>query len=102
MRTVLTGGDVFDGTGAPAARADVAVEGDRIVEVGTGLDGDVAIDATGCTIMPGLIDAHVHVMFSGMDPLALASEPFSYAFYRTVGQCSGVHAGGEGPRGSAC
>ncbi|MEV1179327.1 NmrA family NAD(P)-binding protein [Nonomuraea sp. NPDC049784] len=23
-------------------------------------------------------------------------------FYRTVGQCSGVHAGGEGPRGSAC
>ncbi|MFG1946406.1 hypothetical protein [Nonomuraea sp. NPDC048826] len=21
--------------------------------------------------------------------------------YRTVGQCSGVHAGGEGPRGSA-
>jgi N-acyl-D-aspartate/D-glutamate deacylase len=33
MRRVFTGGMVFDGTGAAPARADVAVEGDRIVTV---------------------------------------------------------------------
>ena len=36
-RTLLTGGLVFDGTGAPPAEADVLIEGGRIVEVGTGL-----------------------------------------------------------------
>ena len=36
MRTVFTGGQVFDGTGAPPAAADVAIEAGRIVAVGTG------------------------------------------------------------------
>ncbi len=31
---VIRGGTVYDGSGAPGARADVAVRGDRIVEVG--------------------------------------------------------------------
>ena len=53
-RTVFTGGNVFDGTGSVAARADVVVEGDRIVAVGTGLDGDESVDCTGRTILPGL------------------------------------------------
>ena len=39
-RRVFSGGQVLDGTGSPAASADGAVEGGRIVEVGTGLDGD--------------------------------------------------------------
>ena len=40
MRTVFTGGKVFDGTGAPVSEADVAVEDGLIAEVGVGLDGD--------------------------------------------------------------
>jgi N-acyl-D-amino-acid deacylase len=59
---LFKGGTVIDGTGGPRARADVAVEGDRIVAVGV-LDGMKAartIDATGRIVSPGFIDAHTH------------------------------------------
>ena len=70
MKTVLiAGGNVIDGTGsAPQAKTDVLLKGDRIVAVGKNLAIDAAdranaetIDASGLTVMPGLIDAHVHV-----------------------------------------
>jgi imidazolonepropionase-like amidohydrolase len=38
-RTLLTGGRVFDGTGAAPGDADVLVEDGRILQVGPGLDG---------------------------------------------------------------
>ncbi len=41
MRRVFSGGSVVAPDGK-ATVADVAIEGDRIVEVGTGLDGDEA------------------------------------------------------------
>jgi imidazolonepropionase-like amidohydrolase len=59
----------------------LAISNGTIVDIGTGLDGDVQIDATGLTVLPGLIDCHVHAVFSGMDSVKLASEPFSYQFY---------------------
>ena len=55
-RTVFKGGRVFDGTGAAPAAGDVAVEDGRIVGVGSGLDGDDAVDLEGRTILPGLFD----------------------------------------------
>ena len=70
MKTVLiAGGNVIDGTGsAPQAKTDVLLKGDRIVAVGKNLVIDATdranaetIDASGLTVMPGLIDAHVHV-----------------------------------------
>ena len=83
-RRVFTGGQVLDGTGSPAAAADVAVQDGRIVEVGPGLDGDESVDCTGATLLPGLFDAHVHVMMSGVDTLRLLQTPFSYGFYEAV------------------
>lgn len=61
---LLVGGQVIDGTGSPAFRADVAVAGDRVVAVGA-LDADVPsavrrVDVAGRTIVPGFIDAHGH------------------------------------------
>ena len=41
--------------------ADVLVRDGRIQAVGQGLSGDVVYDLTGYTLLPGLIDAHVHV-----------------------------------------
>src|SRR3954470_5081154 len=83
-RRVFSGGQVFDGTGSPAAAADVAVQDGRIVGVGTGLDGDEVVDCSGATVLPGLFDCHVHVMLSGVDMLRLLQTPFSYGFYEAV------------------
>jgi imidazolonepropionase-like amidohydrolase len=81
-RIVLRGGSVFDGTGAQPATGDVAIEGDRIVDVGVGLDGDDAVDCTGCAVYPGFIDSHVHFMFDGdLNPMSGIRTPFSLNFY---------------------
>ena len=80
-RTVLAGGQVFDGSGAAPAPADVAVEAGRIVGVGTSLDGDLAVDVTGRTILPGLFDCHTHVTLSHVDLWRQAQQPFSYQFF---------------------
>ncbi|TWP46238.1 amidohydrolase family protein [Lentzea tibetensis] len=84
-RTLFTGGKVFDGTGSPTAEADVVVENDRIVDVGTGLDGDVVVDATGHTVLPGLFDCHVHLMFGTPDLVHSLNTPFSLPFYEAIG-----------------
>ncbi len=83
-RTVLRGGQVFDGTGSPAAGADVAIENGRILDVGAGLDGDAQVDVAGLTLLPGLIDCHVHVMSSSVDLLRRLQRPFSYQFFEAV------------------
>lgn len=54
----IRGGDLLDGTGAPPRRADVAVQGDRIVFVGElgRRRGRREIDARGLVVAPGFID----------------------------------------------
>lgn len=81
-RLVIRGGQVFDSTGGTASAADVVIEGGRIVDVGTSLDGDDAIDATGHAVYPGFIDSHVHFMADGdLDPMQSVYTPFSMNFY---------------------
>ncbi len=58
---VIRGGTVVDGTGGSSMVADVAVEGDRIVAVGTDLGaGREEIDARGKIVTPGFVDVHTH------------------------------------------
>jgi len=57
---VIRGGTVFDGTGTPGRVADVAIADGVIAEIGTGLTGARALDATGCAVTPGFIDIHTH------------------------------------------
>ncbi|MBJ3764253.1 dihydropyrimidinase [Maribius pontilimi] len=42
-------------------KADVLIDGGRIVEIGPDLKADTQIDATGCYVMPGGIDPHTHL-----------------------------------------
>jgi N-acyl-D-aspartate/D-glutamate deacylase len=58
---VVRGATVVDGTGAPARRADVAVDGDRITAVGRveAAARDV-IDGEGKLVTPGFVDIHTH------------------------------------------
>jgi len=57
----IVGGLVVDGTGAPARRADVAISGGRVVQVGD-VDGPArrTIDADGALVTPGFVDIHTH------------------------------------------
>jgi imidazolonepropionase-like amidohydrolase len=84
MRTLFAGGQVFDGTGAAPADADVVVEDGRIVAVGPGLDGDERVDASGQTILPGLFDCHTHVLFADVDQWKYLQTPFSLTFYKAM------------------
>jgi imidazolonepropionase-like amidohydrolase len=83
-RTLFAGGLVFDGTGSEPQPADVVVSGGRVVEVGTGLDGDEAVDCAGRALLPGLFDCHVHLLVNGLDPLGWRHRPFSLAFYEAA------------------
>ncbi|MBI5289162.1 MAG: amidohydrolase family protein [Chloroflexi bacterium] len=65
MTTAITNATLIDGTGAdPVPNATVLIEGERITGAGANAslpsDADV-IDAGGRTVMPGMIDCHVHL-----------------------------------------
>jgi N-acyl-D-aspartate/D-glutamate deacylase len=58
---VIRNGMVVDGTGAPARRADVAIEGERIVAVGDDIaKGRRELNADGQLVTPGFVDPHTH------------------------------------------
>ncbi|MHC5655760.1 dihydropyrimidinase [Stappia sp.] len=56
---VIKGGTVV--TADLTYKADVKIDGSVIVEIGPDLAGDEVLDATGCYVMPGGIDPHVHL-----------------------------------------
>jgi dihydropyrimidinase len=59
MRRLIRGGRVV--TAADAFEADVLIDGESVVAVGSGLEADDVIDASGCLVLPGLIDNHTHL-----------------------------------------
>lgn len=94
MRTVFFGGQMFDAIGGAMTRADIVIEGPRIVEVGSALTGDVAIDASGLTVLPGLFDCHVHVLLNGIDFMQAMYTPFSYRFFQAARNLESTLAAG--------
>ena len=58
---VIRNATVVDGTGAPARRADVAVDDDRFTAVDTTIGrGQREIDGDGLLLTPGWVDIHTH------------------------------------------
>jgi imidazolonepropionase-like amidohydrolase len=79
-RLLIRNARVFDSRkGALRARCRIVIEGERIVAVSEEPIevGDVArdIDAAGRVVLPGLIDAHVHVVAASHDLMNLALAP---------------------------
>jgi imidazolonepropionase-like amidohydrolase len=80
----------IDGTGrAPIEKAAILIRGDRIVAVGRqadiGLPEGATVIATppGTTAMPGLIDAHIHLAYSGNpEPRAFRAELAELSYSR--------------------
>jgi imidazolonepropionase-like amidohydrolase len=67
----LVGGTLIDGTGgAPLRDSVVLIRGERIEKIGTTAslpvpDGYEAVSTEGLTVLPGLWDLHVHLMYAG-------------------------------------
>lgn len=94
------GATLIDGTGRdPIRNATVLIEDGRIVSVGGGgqitvPDGTEIIDAGGRTLLPGMIDCHVHVMSSGSNLMRELSVPASLALFQCIPRLQAIlHSG---------
>lgn len=60
---VITGGTVLDPASGTNTRCDVAVDKGRIAAIAPQLTGAAArtVDATGSTVLPGLVEGHTHI-----------------------------------------
>ena len=110
----LKGGKLIDGNGGVKENSGILIEDDKIVVVGNADDVEVpedaeVVDVSGKTVMPGLIDAHMHLM--GVKDLNLAGAAFEpkeiqmgralndlkklidcgFTSVRDVGSTNGVH-----------
>ena len=87
---LIHNGTVIDGNGGePLKHGAVLIENDRIVAVGALASmsipqGTLHIDAGGGTILPGLIDTHVHMMFEVGNMMQMMQMPFSYRFFKAT------------------
>jgi len=84
---IITAARLFDGNGR-VRPARVLIEGDRIAAVGAAAhapEGMRAVDFPGATILPGLIDCHVHLVDEGLaDATARDREPMALRALRTA------------------
>ena len=62
---VIKGGTILNQNGE--LRADVRIENERIVEIGTNLDADMKLDASGCIVTSGFVDLHAHLREPGKE-----------------------------------
>jgi N-acyl-D-amino-acid deacylase len=55
---IIRGGTVYDGSGAPPIKADIAITGDKVVKIGKlkATDAKTVVDATGLAVAPGFIN----------------------------------------------
>jgi imidazolonepropionase-like amidohydrolase len=78
MRCYLRNARLIDGTGAPAVDgAAIIVEGDTIVHAGRLAPADEpraadaqVIDLHGRAVIPGLVEAHIHLSYNGVKAIA--------------------------------
>ena len=59
---LISGGTVYDGTGAPGRRADLGISGEQIAAIDdlSAAAATRTIDATGLAVAPGFVDTHTH------------------------------------------
>jgi N-acyl-D-aspartate/D-glutamate deacylase len=85
---LIRGGDLIDGTGSARRRADVGIQGDRIVATGDlGEDAVETIDATGKVVAPGFVDVHTHYDAQVFWDGALTPSPLHGVTTALAGNC---------------
>ena len=66
MSVVLRGGRIIDRDGERVLDVELGDDG-LIAALGTGLSGDLDLDATGCVASPGFVDLHAHLREPGQE-----------------------------------
>jgi len=92
--TVLVrAGNLFDSeAGRMVGPRDILIRGDRVAEVGQGLaapDGATVVDLSRCSVIPGLIDAHTHLLLEqpmgeGLSAVAARDQSVQGDVYRAL------------------
>ncbi len=80
MKTCIKNVRIIDGKGGVIERGYIVFEEQKIIKVSEGnsqTDSDFTIDGTGMTVLPGMIDCHVHL---GLD---CSPDPFAQAIKDT-------------------
>ncbi|MFE5244340.1 MULTISPECIES: metal-dependent hydrolase family protein [unclassified Streptomyces] len=93
MSLLLRNARLLDVATGDYQEADLRCADGRVVETGTGLrapDGVRSVDLAGAHVLPGLIDAHVHVTASTADLGALPSSSPSYVAAHSARIMSGM------------
>jgi len=72
MDIIIKGGTLVLGEGA--FPADVRIIGEKVAAVGQSFAGERVIDATGCLVLPGGVDAHTHLALSLGPDLAVSDD----------------------------
>ena len=88
--TLIRGGRIIDGTGAPAFTGDVAILGGKlsVFPGGTDAQAKMVIDAQGKCVCPGFIDVHSHADLFFLNPLVHNTAKISQGVTAEVaGQC---------------
>ena len=94
---VIVGGTIIDGTGGePIENGAIVIAGGKIEAIGPAGEVEIPedaekIDAAGKTVMPGIIDGHIHVGF-GLHPLTSLRRSLA----RGVTTLAGANSGPEG------
>ena len=86
---IISGGEVIDGTGTPAHRADIAIDAGRISRIGdlSGAGAAQQINATGKLVTPGFVDLHTHLDAQvGWDP-QIRSSSYHGVTTALIGNC---------------
>jgi N-acyl-D-amino-acid deacylase len=84
---VIRGGTLIDGTGQRGRKADIAVAGGQIVEIGKGLRSTNELDASGHVVTPGFIDIHTHYDAQVFWDPALTPSSFQGVTTTIAGNC---------------
>ena len=88
LDVLIKNGTVVDGTGAPRRRADVAVSGGKVVEIGTIKDSArKVIDASDLIVSPGFVDPHTHYDAQICWDKPLSSAPWHGITSVVMGNC---------------
>lgn len=90
---LVRAGNLFDSeAGRMVGPRDILIRGDRVAEVGQGLaapEGATVLDLSRCSVMPGLIDAHTHLLLEqrsgeGLSEVAARDQAVQGDVYRAL------------------